>query len=45
VRIAIDLVGGKVTNINAEEQVHGLNLQPVQKTGGRTTAGNGRTDR
>lgn len=41
VRIAVDLVAGKVSNIQAEEQVHGLNLQP-RKTGG-STAGNGRT--
>jgi lipopolysaccharide export system protein LptA len=47
VRIAVDLVGGKVANIQAEEQVHGLNLQPVQKTrtGGASTAGTGRSNR
>jgi hypothetical protein len=47
VRIAVDLVGGKVANIQAEEQVHGLNLQPVQKTrtGGASTAGSGRSNR
>jgi hypothetical protein len=46
-RIAVDLVGGKVANIQAEEQVHGLNLQPVQKTrtGGASTAGTGRSNR
>ncbi|MGH7502939.1 MAG: hypothetical protein ACREL7_14530 [Longimicrobiales bacterium] len=39
-RIIVDLEAGEVSNIQAEEQVHGLNLQPIQReqTGGAGTA-------